>query len=336
MSLSSRIADAFLAVGADIKAILARVLPPGGTAGQVLAKTSAANYAVEWVTPSGSSGPVDMVEFNDINTPAAPATGLRVFARSQAGRMLPAFIGPAGLDSNLQPALFRNTTYMWLPGTGAIAAINWGTSWTIRVAGTGAAQSHPGRIFSSAIASMNRAVFATGSTATGVCGVQSSLPVAWRGNTAGLGGFFFFARFGVESGYRADLCFMVGLSALNSTLAGDPSAQANTAALVKDAADTNWHFAVRSATATTKIDTGLAVANGQILDLLIFAKPNDTKITVRLVNAVSGVVYLDDVEVTTNLPVNTTFMYAHAHIRSTTGTALAGLALNRIYVENDL
>lgn len=266
--------------------------------------------------------------------PAAPSSGLRTFARSRGGRVLPHVIGPAGIDVALQPALFGNTTYMWLPGTGTTVAINWGTSWTARNAGTGAAQAHPTKASTNAMTSLSRATFGTGTTATGSSGIQSAASVAWRGNAANLGGWFYFARFGVET-HEAAMRYMVGLSALNAALNGEPSVQNNTIALCKDSTDTNWQLVTRGTT-TTKTDSGLAVSAGPILDLMIFCKPNDTKITVRLVNAVDGTVYMNNVDISANLPSNTTFLFAHAQAQSTVGTTAKLLALNRIYVETDL
>jgi len=82
------------------------------------------------------------------------------------------------------------------------------------------------------------------------------------------------------------------------------------------------------------VDSGIPVVAGEVFDLTMFCKPNDTKITVRLVRQNDGVVVLNDVDVTLTLPVNTVFMHAHAQLRNT-GTAINALALNRIYVECD-
>lgn len=277
------------------------------------------------------------IDFPDLaNIPAAPAAGqLRHFARNRAGRALPHIIGPAGIDVALQPGLFGNSVSMWSPSTGTTVSANFGTAWTARNTGTGAAQAHPNRASTNAMTALNRATFGTGTTATGSSGIQSALQVAWRGNRANEGGWFFFARFGVETD-AAGMQYMIGLSALNAALAGEPSAQANTVALVKDSADTNWFIATRDGAAVTKTPTGKAVTAGEVLDFLMFAPPNSTQVTVRLVNAVSGVVHVDDQVITANLPVNTTFLYAHAQCRSTAGTTAKLLALNRIYVETDL
>jgi hypothetical protein len=276
------------------------------------------------------------LDLPDTSTPAAPATGnLRLFTRTQAGRQLLAMVGPSGLDTNLQPALFRNTVYMWLPGTGTTAAISFGSNWTARNSGTSAAQAHPIKASTNALTSMNRATFGTGTTATGTSGVQSGATAAWRGNAANLGGFFFFSRFGVET-HEAAMRYFVGLSASNANMAADPSTVNNSCGICKDAADSNWFIYTRSGSTTTKTSTGLAVAAGTILDFFMFAPPNGSDIKFRLVNAVDGTVYVDDVSISTNLPTNTTFMYAWAGCQSTVGTTAKLLALNRLYVESDL
>lgn len=56
MALSTQIAALASAMGADIKALLARALPPGGATGQVLTKASAADYDAAWQTASAGGG----------------------------------------------------------------------------------------------------------------------------------------------------------------------------------------------------------------------------------------------------------------------------------------
>lgn len=278
----------------------------------------------------------DYLDYPAGTIPAAPSAGtLRTFARSRAGRIMPHFVGPSGVDVAVQPSFFGNTIYMWLPGTGTTVAINIGTSWTARNAGTGAAQAHPAKASTNALTSLTRATFGTGTTATGSSGIQSAATVAWRGNAANLGGFFFHARFGVET-HEAAMRYLVGLSALNAALAGEPSAQANTIGIGKDSTDSNWFLIARDGSAVTKTPTGLAVTAGVILDFMMFAPPNGSNVTCRLVNAVDGTVYVDNVALTANLPVATTFLYAHAQCMSTVGTTAKLLALNKIYVETDL
>ena len=268
--------------------------------------------------------------------PATPAaSGLNLFARTRGGRLLPAWIGPSGLDTTLQPALFGNSTYVWLPGTGTTVAINWGCSFTARNLGTSAAQATPARSSTNAMTSMVRAQFGTGTTATGASGVQSASTVAWRGNAAGLGGFFFFARFGIET-LAADQRAFVGLSANNATMAADASTWANTIGIEKGTADSVWYVVERNATTLTRTSTGATVTAGQILDLWMYAPPNGSTVTIRLADAVSGTVYVNNTVFNTTIPAATTFLYMQAHTMSVTGTTAKVLSLNRMYCENDL
>ena len=59
MSLESRIIELITSIGADIKALFGRSLPPGGSAGQVLSKSSSANYAATWVDVTGVADGAD-------------------------------------------------------------------------------------------------------------------------------------------------------------------------------------------------------------------------------------------------------------------------------------
>ena len=283
--------------------------------------------------------------------PTAPADGkLILFAEDHAGRVLPVTIGPSGMDKNIQPALFGNTNYVWLPGTAAILSINWGTSWTARNAGTTpGVQSHPVKSAGSAMTSLNRASFST-SIAIASSGIQSTNTVAWLGNGAGLGGFLFFARFGIENFTTGSYAAFVGLSALNAALTQDLSSgttNINTIALGKDVADTTWQIITRSATTAglvngtnfNKINTGITITVGQILDLYIYSAPNSISVRFQIKNAVTGAdLYTSPSPITTvgTLPASTVFMYAHAQLQSTVNANSKILSLNTMYIECDL
>ena len=305
---------------------------PGGATGEIQYNNAgafggAANVEID------ASGNLLMIA---TTTPTTPAAGsMALFARNRAGRTLPNFVGPSGIDEAVQPALFGSTVCMWLPGTGTTVAINFGVSFTARNnGGTGAAQATPARASTNAMTSLARAQFGTGTTATGGSGIQSANTVAWRGNAAGLGGFYFFARFGIET-LASDMRAFVGLSANNAAMAADASTWNNTVGICKDSADSVWQFLMRG-TAATKVSTGATITAGQILDLTLFAPPNGSNVTVRLVDAVAGTVYIDNVSYTTNIPAATTFMYMQAHNQSVTGTTAKVLSLNRMYLESDL
>ena len=302
-------------------------VPAGGVANNFLIKDTATDYDVSWGNPSIITMPVSAT-----NPPAPAADNLTLYSRNRANRILPNYIGPAGLDSPLQPALFGNSVYMWLASATTTVSIAWGTTWTARNA-TGA-QAHPTKATTNFLSQMNRATFSSTAAVNTSAGIQSTTTVAARGNAAGIGGFFFFARFGIETYSGTGQQIIVGLSSANANLAGQPSALVNSVALIKDSADTTWFLLFMDGTTATRVNTGETITAGYVYDLTIFCKPNDTSISVRLVRINTDTAIINNVSYSTNLPVNTTYMYAHAQLCNT-GTAINALALNRIYVECD-
>ncbi|MFA5997421.1 MAG: hypothetical protein WC791_02920 [Candidatus Paceibacterota bacterium] len=283
------------------------------------------------------------ITYNGItNEPAAPAAGdLHMYAKNVGGRMLPKWIGPSGVDVAVQPALFGNNIALWVPNTGTTVSLAFGTSWTARNSGTAAAQSTPTIASTNLSTSMKRACFGTGTTTTGSSGTQSSQLLSWRGNAAGLGGFFFFARVAVDSTYVNTVRMMTGLSAQNAVLNAQPSTINNSILLGKDSADTTWQIILKGTGAVTKINTGVTIASGQVMDLYINARPNDNKVTIRLVQQLAGsqtviIDNVDYVDTTYNLPATNVFLYARHAIQSTAGTTAKLYCLNRIYVESDI
>lgn len=78
MTLETRLLALVQAIGADVKALFGRTVPPGGSTGQVLTKTSAADYATVWQTPSGGSGGgVSQTEFDALEAEIVAARGDR-------------------------------------------------------------------------------------------------------------------------------------------------------------------------------------------------------------------------------------------------------------------
>lgn len=314
-----------------------------------------------WQTPSGGSGSpggsTNQVQFNNAGAfggasrveieggdlsliegafPSNPSTGrTKLFTDSMANRFLIGSLNSTGIHFDFQPALFNSTTYMWLAGTGTTLAINWGSSFTARNNGTQAAQSTPAKTSTSAITSMNRANFSTGTTATGASGVQTTETTAWLGNSAGLGGFFYFCRMGVEtlSGtYRV----FTGLSANNAALAADPSTINNTIGFGKDAADANWQVITKGVGTANKINTSVAVTQGSVFDFYMYSEPFSSSIVFEIRNSLDNTSLYTSSAINTNLPGNTIFMYMQAHIQSATGTTAKLLALNRMYLETNL
>jgi hypothetical protein len=265
---------------------------------------------------------------------AAAASTVKLYAWNRAGRVLPFFIGPSGLESSVQPALFGNAVRMWLPGTGTTVSINFGTSWT-----TSATQAHPAITNTSYMTQMLRATFTTTTTAGNQSGVRSAAPVCWRGNASGLGGFFFFARFGILT-YTSTMQVFVGLAAASGVMGGDPNTINDSVYCGKNTGETVWKAGVRDTSAASETSSGrttVAAGSTDIFDFYAFCKPNDSKITLRLIDMTTGTVLVDNVEKSANLPTAGTMLYAHAECRNVAGGAGSAVAifLTRIYIETD-
>lgn len=262
-------------------------------------------------------------------TPSAPSAGnAAVYVRSFAGRPLPSTLAPIGVESWLQPNLATNNVTLWLPGVTTTAGINFGVSWTIL-----ATQSHPAQTSTNFLSAMRRAQYQTTTTIGNAAGIRAASNTFWRGNAAGLGGYFFFARVGVatfQSAMQIEVCMRQ-----TAALGGEPSVINNHICLRKDSTDTNWFFSTRDsgAVGTTSVNLGLAVAANQVLDFYVWAGPNASDITYRVERIDSASVLADNVTTSSTLPTNTLFVAPSAQVRTTTANAVA-IAVAKLYVES--
>lgn len=269
------------------------------------------------------------------NNPAAPAAGnLKIYAKAVAGRIVPKWIGPAGVDTPFQAALWGNNTAMWTT-TNATAGLWQGT------VGAGAGT------YSTALptttnlyTSMIRGRWASVVTTTNQqVGQRSSQNQFYRGAVAGQGGFFFFARFGTEAWTAGDRLF-VGLgTGTTGMVTGNPSSLTNILGFGIDAGDSAITFMHNdnSGTATKDAIAGQpTLAANQGYDVYIYAKPNDSTVYYRIDNLNTGATIVDT-STTTDLPVNTTMMAAFALMSNGANTPVtsAQIGLNRVYVETD-
>ena len=264
--------------------------------------------------------------------PAAPAASpgdTRLFGRNRGGRRMLSMVGPSGLDTALQPALFSNGVALWLPGTGTTAAINFGVPWTVA-----ATQAHPQIAATNFHAQIRRATYTTAATAGSASGVRAGAPVCFRGGGSGMGGFYAVFRFGFVA-LVSGMQFWAGLSATSAALAGDPSAVNNTACVGMDAADTNLQLVFRDGAAATKVNLGAAPVADHFYEAVFFCPPSGSSITARVQRLNDGVVLADNTVHTANVVQATALLYPRAEVRNGAAAAAAAISLSRIYVETD-
>lgn len=270
------------------------------------------------------------------NEPTPPNPGLlRIYTKEVAGRLLPKWVGPAGIDTPFQPALFSNNVVTWT-NTSATAGLWMGT------VGAGAGTfNNTLPSFTNIYTSLRRARYANVVTTTNqILGQRGTEAMYFRGSIPSTGGFFFFCRFGFDAWTTGGRLF-VGLSS-NTTgamIQANPSATVNTLGFGIDAGDTAITFMHNDGTGTATKETiagqpALATNNGY--DAWIYAKPNDSTVYFRLsnINTQSEII---NSSVSIDLPISTTGLAPTALASNAALTTVSAIMLgvNRIYVETD-
>lgn len=375
MTLASRISDLVSAIGADVKALFGRSLPAGGTAGQVLRKSSVTDYAAAWADPTAGAaapaGNTKEIQYNNdgvtagaanveidggdlllLNnpTPSTPAAGgVKLFAKTLGRtRVMPAAVGPSGMDYILQPAIFRQKIGSWNPpgsaatlpgiyGFPAWSAV--GTATTRNIATT------------NLMTRMRRLGYVSATTANALASLRTALAQFTTGNGAGLGGFFTSYRFNFSdaaavAGARAFVGLMASVAVPTNV---EPRTLVNCIGLAQLSTDATQLYLVyggSAAQAAIPLGTGFPPYNGTVglttgvpYDFQIWCPPSANGVVHwqldRLDTGTSTGGTLTPTVVGTQTPASTTLLN-HCAWRCNNATALAvGFDLSHVYVETD-
>lgn len=263
-------------------------------------------------------------------TPAAPAAGVKIFARKRAGRRRLSQVGPSGLDYPFQPGLDSNRASWMLPN---------GNSTTLSVTGLVATAIGTATTANwsnaSLLQSLKRLSYISAATAGSSGGVKHNVLQWWRGNAAGLGGFFLVWRFGFAS-IPATWRFFVGLYGSTTNPAnGDPSALVNLIGVGKDTADTAPQFMHNDGSGTaTKSSSALALpAANEVWEMRAFCAPNDTKVDLSIARLNTS--NLAEYTATTDLPANTQGLLPILWANNGSTAAAIDPVLVSMYIETD-
>jgi hypothetical protein len=267
--------------------------------------------------------------------PSAPDPGeLHIYANNSAGRMLPRFKGPSGLDSAIQPALFGNGFFLAAPGTTTAMNVIGGP--TLTTVGT---MSHPIPVSSSLRQQTSRAQILSAATIDSVASTRLALNRVWRGDAAGLGGFFYRLRFAINSSVATQRCFF-GLHP-NSVIAltATPSNLLNIVGIGNDGSgEPNLQVLINSASGTAdKIDLGANFPSQGVDDtyeLTLFAPPNADHINYRVQRFVTGATASGTLS-GAKLPQVSAFLAPYAYMNNGGTAAAVSLDVMRIYLETD-
>jgi hypothetical protein len=289
-------------------------------------------------------GPTKFSDFIDItvseSTPTTPAANIvRLFSRNIANKILPAFVGPSGIDTALQVSISRNKiSYISAVGNSVtVTAIGDATPTAV---GTATAAT----VSTSNIYTRNRKVeyLVTTAATTAVAGWHGPANQYTLGGTSPYGGFFYVCRFGPSTGVTtATRRLFVGMS--NSVAAPtdvNPSTLTNMFGVGYDAADTNMQFMHNDGSGTaTKIDLGESFPRpstdrNKMYELALFAAPfggSTLNYQVTDLGTNSSVVG----SVSTDLPTTAALLSPRGYSSVGGTSSVTGIALSSQYIETD-
>jgi len=267
------------------------------------------------------------------NEPAAPASGnIQVYSKDIAGRMMLKWKGPSGLDQVVQPGMFFSAVRMLIPN-GNNSVTTWGLPNT--VVGTLTA---PTFATTNMKTSVNRIRIVSASTANSASEMRAAVNQVWRGNAAGLGGFFYSATFAVNSTTANQRTF-VGLANTTGAISASsaPSSLTNIVGVGWDSADTTLQLMYNDGSGTaTKVNLGAnfpANNTAAVYEITLFAPANGSNITYRVKRLDTDVV--SNGTISTDLPSNTTFLTRHEYMNNGGTAAAVDLEVMRVYLESD-
>ena len=291
-----------------------------------------------------------VIDTSGLAFPEAPTTptpipgNLVLFGRSIAGGMLPAFVGPSGLDSSLQPLLARNKIGFWCPAGNAttVPGVLGFTAYT--GLGTGTARNVT---TTNMFTRMRRLGYVSVATAASFCGARVPVAQITLGTTIGgipVGGFRKIVRFGIsDAATVAGARTFVGIIGSTSAPTNvEPSTLTNVIGMGHGAADTNFKIYFGGSAAQTPIDLGANfpcnTLSTDVYELALFCAPGLTSVgwqvtRINTGNTASGTL---TGTVGTQLPAVTTLLSYSTLWRTNNATALAvALDIFSDYIETD-
>lgn len=279
--------------------------------------------------------PIELAEYLSTDAPAAPTDGVALFARQRANRVLANVRGPSGLITPLSgnPLWAVKAAYFGASGNGTtVTAINHGTS-ASGTAGTATVAN------TSLFSSVRRVRYTSGAAANSPAGIRHNQIQFWRGNAAGLGGFFYVAQFGVAT-FQTGMAFFAGMAPAAVLGNANPNTLLNMCGFGFDASagQTTWQFYTNdgSGVATTT-DLGVNFpANTSGVDWYearLFSAPNGADIGWSFERLNTG--HLAEGLATTDLVPNTTFMSPQITGQTKAGTVAIAVDVSFQYVESD-
>lgn len=290
---------------------------------------------------SGEVGSLGFSNQGASTTPSTPTDAVSIFGRAVGGRIMPAFVGPSGLDSALQPFLARNKVGYWCPPGNAttVPGVFGFTAYT--ATGTVTARNVA---TTNRFTRMRRLGYVSSATAGNLGGARVAVAQVAVGDGSN-GGFHKIVRFGISDAAAVSGARMfVGVSSATGAPTNvEPSTLTNCCGVGHGASDTNLKLYYGGSSAQTPIDLGASfpLTHGSAVpyELALFSPPGvNAQISYQVTNLESGAVASGTISGSGGviLPATTTLLTYMQGWRSNNATALAvGLDIMGDYIETD-
>ena len=254
---------------------------------------------------------------------------------------MPAFVGPSGLDSTLQPFLARNKVGYWCPPGNAntVPGVLGFTAPTV----TGFTATARNIATTNLFRRMRRLGYVTAATAGTVGNWRVGVYQHTVGSSVtGLGGFTYIIRFGIsDAAAVAGARMFMGMRASATPANAEPDTLNQCIGIGHGAADTNLRLYYGGTAAQTPIDLGVNFPSNtlsvDVYELALFSPPNSSNISYEVTRLNTGHVATGTIvnSGATILPTNTTLIAPWGY-RTNNATALAvGLDVMSAYIETD-
>ena len=282
------------------------------------------------------------------SAPTSPAAdNVTIFCTEIANRAMPAFVGPSGFDTALQPLLARNKVAFWIPpGNSTTAPGVFGMGALTVVSNAGSTPTSRNVTTTNILTRMKRLAVVSNSSSGTLGSLRNPQAQYTTGDGAGLGGFHFVARFGTSdpatvTGARA----FIGLSSnTNAASNVQPSTLVNSVGVAQLSTDaTQWYIVYGGSAAQTAIALGTSLGAPTLTDtafeLSLFSPPSQNGVVhYEMLNIGSGVKVsgtLTPATVGVQTPASTTLLTNQMWRTNNSASAVVGLDICSIYIETD-
>lgn len=263
------------------------------------------------------------------STPSAPADGVTHYVVEKAGRDIPSWMGEDGVPWEFGESRATSKFAEWSAtgnGTGVatwgLANSETGTATTRNVAST--------NLFTS----VRRIGYVTAASSGSGAGTRHNNNQYWRGNAAGLGGFYYVIRFGMSTANSSNEQMFVGVRNSTSVIAANtnPSSLTNCIGFGIDATQTTMRFIYNdgSGTATTTNLGANFPTNSTDTDWYearIYATPNAGTVYYHITNLSTG--NTASGSTSSDLPSSTTLLCPHVYVSNGTDATAVGIDVSQ-------